>query len=696
MNHSLKRKILVIATSISVFFTGIIITLVQERSFIIEKKEVTKTMLAVSADAANQIKAKVDAEFAMIHSYANFSNITSIDYSDEELAEYKDIADKCTFFRPFYTKYPEKYENIAFYDKYGHTSLPNGSIIQLKNKPYIIGPCNGEGDYVNDPRPSTAPGTEGQIFMFLSTVVKDLNGNAIGCIVDVLRGNIMDQITNKIQLAPGFHPIIVNTQTKEVISTFDIAEDKIESYHKQIATLAFANGLQDYKDIITGTRMVSVSIPVEGYNWAVVSAVPYDHYFGSFMLRRYQGWAMDIIAVAFLVLCLAFSFYKSFKPLKLLNISIDNISSGNADLTNRIKIYSKDEIGNVANGFNTFTEMIQNILKEINAAKNEVGNTYNSLNTTIIKNKKNIEAVLNSMLKSTQAVSTQENSILSTSSSITQISANIQSLNKLIENQSSAVTEASASIEEMIGNINSVVKSVELMSEEFTSLSNATKEGINKNQTVGQLLVKIEESSQVLLDANKAIASVASQTNLLAMNAAIEAAHAGDAGKGFAVVADEIRKLAEESAKSSKSIGNELKGISEQIASVVTESNISLEVFSKVNEKINDTTQLVLQIQHAMEEQGEGSKQILEALTDMNNSTTEVKSASEEMNNGASNILNTVSVLDTAQKELKSANHEMDISISNIQVSTSELSRINKHLGESVKDIESKIELFKI
>ena len=296
IKHSLRRSLLISTISITILAAGIIITLVLERSFITEKAEITKTMMAVSTDAANQIKAKVDTELAMIHSYAQLPNIISMDYTDEELEVHQDVIDKCAFFRPFYTQHPEKYENIAFYDKKGHFALPNGTVLQLKNKPYIEGPCSGSGDYVDDPRPSTAPGTEGQIFMFLSTVVKDSNGNAIGCMVDVLRGNIMDQITDAIELAPNYHPIIVNTSTKEVVSTFKISENKVKSYNEQITKLAFAKGLQDYVDIVTGERMVSVSIPVEGYNWTVVSAVPYDYYFGSFMIRRYQVWAMAGVA----------------------------------------------------------------------------------------------------------------------------------------------------------------------------------------------------------------------------------------------------------------------------------------------------------------------------------------------------------------------------------------------------------------
>jgi len=406
-----------------------------------------------------------------------------------------------------------------------------------------------------------------------------------------------------------------------------------------------------------------------------------------------------LTAVPVATVCLALVIFLIYTLLKKVNVmkkSMDELTSGDKDLTKRLQFTREDAITKVMGSCNNFVDMTHKTVLSINDTKNKVIETYKEFNKTIEENHSHLEKILNAMLNVSSAETNQQDSVDMTASSITQISSNIQSLNKLVESQSAAITQASASIEEMIGNIRAVTLSVENMSKEFGMLSKVTKDGIDKNNQVNDLLTNIADSSKVLTEANKTISSVASQTNLLAMNAAIEAAHAGEAGKGFAVVADEIRKLAEESSKQSKEIGAALKTVSEQINNVVVNASESMALFQKVDVEINNTNQLVSQISNAMVEQDEGSKQVLEALSDMNNSTFEVKSASLEMDKGSKSILETVSQLKKTSHSMKDAYCQISGGVSDIQTSTSKLNSMNTSLGGTIKEIEEKINQFKI
>ena len=390
---------------------------------------------------------------------------------------------------------------------------------------------------------------------------------------------------------------------------------------------------------------------------------------------RFKVAATSIPVASLLVFLVILMIYTLLKKVNLMKNNMDELTSGDKDLTKRLSFNRDDAITKVMASCNNFVGMVHQTVTSINESKNKVITAYDGLNSIVAENKACLEKILNAMLNVNSAANNQDVSVESTAS---------------------AITQASASIEEMIGNINAVTNSINNMSKEFEVLVSATKMGIEKNKNVNNLLSTIAESSKVLTDANKTIASVAAQTNLLAMNAAIEAAHAGESGKGFAVVADEIRKLAEESSKQSKEIGNALKAVSAQIGDVVSVASESTELLNKVDNQTDTINILVEQIARAMDEQTEGSKQVLDALSDMNKSTTEVKGASAEMDNGSKAILETVATLEDASQSMKDAYSQISKGISNIQDATSKLNKMNADFGKNLKEIEENIEQFKI
>lgn len=654
----------------------------------------TFTILNEKADSASkQVKASIDTEFEKIKDFAKLPAVTSLDYTIEELAAHKDCVDKGAIFYPVYSTQPEKYENIAFYDKNGFAAQPGGNVIQV-DRPYVSIPCGTGRDYVQDPFLSPV---NNQVLMILSTVVRDSAGNAIGCMVDLLRGNVINTIAESVNIIENVHPIIINTKSKTILTAVsgDMDKNAVAEY-SDFMMQTLGDGLSVFKDPIDGKKKVAIMKGIEGYDWAVICSAPYEAFFGS-LVKLQTSIVFISILVGALAMLFGFIVLASVvRPLKSLQKSINEISSGNADLTKRIENSSSDEIGEIITGFNSFIEKLQNIVSQLKQQKTDLVSASTKLESATVDTSSSIKQMIGNIESARVQVENTFDSVEGTSTAVNQIASNISSLGNMVNNQSAGEQSASAAIEEMLGNINSVTHSMDLMANSFNSLYGIIVEGSNNQKLLNDKIIRVEEQSKALEEANKVIANIASQTNLLAMNAAIEAAHAGNAGQGFAVVADEIRKLSESSTTQSKSISDNLNSVVSTIGEASKTSELTSRTFVAVTELVQKVNNLVIEMKQAMTEQNEGSLMVNEALHSMKDNNNEVREASAQMNVGNKAILNQVQLLQNTATEIKSSMEEMTVDAQKINENGLKLSEVSTRLYDSINKIGEQIDLFKV
>ncbi len=230
---------------------------------------------------------------------------------------------------------------------------------------------------------------------------------------------------------------------------------------------------------------------------------------------------------------------------------IQSLESNQGDLTERISVHSKDEIGVLAGGINNFLETLQRLMRKIKEESEKMQSSVVTMNNGVADsnaNAENVSAVMEELAASMEEVS----------AAVEQLNGNTGQIMGVMESVANGMQEGNKLVEEI--------------KERATSIKNATgqkekniQEMMLQKQT--DVMAAIEESKRVedIDNLTQDILEIASQTNLLALNASIEAARAGEAGKGFAVVADEIRVLAD----NSRQTANDIQVISKNVVAAV-------------------------------------------------------------------------------------------------------------------------------
>ncbi|WP_137169351.1 methyl-accepting chemotaxis protein [Marinomonas sp. FW-1] len=310
-----------------------------------------------------------------------------------------------------------------------------------------------------------------------------------------------------------------------------------------------------------------------------------------------------VVVVVTIVLSVLFASSIS-KPLKDLEQHINDLAKAGGDLTFRIKLDRKDEIGKLAVGINAFIETLHDVFKGVATNSNHIAHSAkesSQLSKTTLK----------SMMHQNSETETVAASFGQMESSIHEISSNASSAAQVVQGAVDKAKLVVASIGSTISNVDSVSRNLEEATAVINKLNGDT-------QNIGKILDVIRD--------------IAEQTNLLALNAAIEAARAGEQGRGFAVVADEVRSLAQRTQSSIDEIGSmisNLQGAANQASEVIVRSNESIgqttdqsrqtgDNVDEIAHMISTISDMNLQVAAAVEEQSAVVQEINKSINEIN------------------------------------------------------------------------------
>ena len=355
----------------------------------------------------------------------------------------------------------------------------------------------------------------------------------------------------------------------------------------------------------------------------------------------------------------------SIQLLTRLNVAFNNLqrefnklNSSEGDLTSRIKVVSKDELGKISNAFNDFINNIHHIITGVEHATKRVKTFTHSL-------KDDQSEITFEISKINDATHTLNQNMERSNASIQEISSVTEQIYAHIENTAEQVN-ASKNIIDKIQNDASVLRDTVSMTHE-----NALAESENIEM---RLLSAIERSKNVeaIQNLSDGIFNLTRQTNLLALNASIEAARAGVHGKGFSVVADEIKKLAEDSQKSVLEIQSISNEVLEAVNALQEESSnyskfskkqmhhnldLSASILNHYSTSARELNTIITEIQHDFDE-------VESAMRHVNDTVAQITSDVERNTLNLSDITMSIEKIKDTSVALSTQNDEL-VGISN-------------------------------
>ncbi len=378
---------------------------------------------------------------------------------------------------------------------------------------------------------------------------------------------------------------------KDLFAEIETAKAKARASNGQVMALAQAGKNQDAAKLMLGEARgneqawqdeLAKSVQYYNQNMQAKYAEAQAAYQSALMMMV-TGTVLALILGAVLAYLTTRSITQ---PLKAVGDVIETVAQG--DLTQRVAVRSKDELGTLGRILNETNEGLREMVLQIQ--------------------------------ESAQAISTASG----------EISMGNQDLSRRTEEQAASLEETASSMEEITSNVNQTADNARSANQEAGRARKVAQEG---GEAVGQVISAMEAINQSSAKINEIIGvvdEIAFQTNLLALNAAVEAARAGEQGRGFAVVAAEVRNLAKRSADAAK----EIKGlIRESVAKSQDGTKVAAhagETIQEVVTNVQRATSLVEEIAGATQEQSTALNEINKAVVQMDEVTQQNAALVEE------------------------------------------------------------------
>lgn len=477
---------------------------------------------------------------------------------------------------------------------------------------------------------------------WVSIVRKTLSGMIS---VDMQLG-FLNEIVKSANDIPGAFAMILNHDNTVLASSLSLvkAGEKADKYAWLVNVARQSIGVNDsvFEGQIDSVEKLFFShkINVAGKSWYFVTGLEKDVVFSDLVSAKQAAIATASIATVVSVILAMLIMQVLYRPILVLKQTMLGLSQGNGDLTQRIEVKTKDDLGEISESVNSFIGSLQTMMLEIRQMTENLNENVDRMKDQSQRN----SVILQNHVQETEQVVTAIEEMNSTADSMATDAANTAQLTHKASEASSAskntVTQAQKNVQELVEDVSTASGNVNNMA--------AETDGINTILGV--------------------IGDIAEQTNLLALNAAIEAARAGEQGRGFAVVADEVRNLASRTKTSTEEIEAALASLLRGSQSVV--------------DSMESTKQKCAQTAQGAGEVAESLDVMSQFVTDINDLSTQIATAAEEQSSVTQELSRNMSAINDIVGELDA----------NGQQALEEAQRISE-MNQTLSDIVARFKL---